>query len=62
MTEIVATMKFKKETKGTVVYEEMEDSPAGGAIGTQYINKYAAKNVLGDGTHPQEIELTVKAL
>ncbi len=51
--------KFKKSTKGTHCYEEV-DSGGPIAIGTLYFKKEALKAERGNDDAPQEIKVTVE--
>jgi len=51
--------KFKKSTKGTHCYEEV-DSGGQIAIGTLYLKKDVLRSELGNDNAPQEIKVTIE--
>ena len=55
------TMTLKKQTKGTFVYEETSnDLELEKTIPTLYIRKAAMAQLIGTGTIPNEITVTVE--
>jgi len=55
------TMTLKKQTKGTFVYEETSNDLAVElAVPTLYIRKAAMSQLIGTGTIPNEITVTVE--
>ncbi len=51
-------MKFKRETKGTVLYEEIVESGDIALMGSLYIKKTSEIGKI----RPDEIQVTVKAI